>query len=74
MRTIMVLDIEMLRSFYASYAFKVEIAKKTINRPLTYAEKVLFTHLYDESILPPGQGRDAGRYGTDGSSAVYECR
>ena len=47
----MVLDIEMLRSFYASYAFKVEIAKKTINRPLTYAEKVLFTHLYDESEL-----------------------
>lgn len=47
----MVLDIEMLRGFYASYAFKVEIAKKTINRPLTYAEKVLFTHLYDESEL-----------------------
>ena len=47
----MVLDIDMLRSFYASYASKVEIAKKTIKRPLTYAEKVLFTHLYDESEL-----------------------
>lgn len=37
----MILDIEMLRSFYASYSESVKQAKATVKRPLTYAEKVL---------------------------------
>lgn len=41
----MILDIEMLRSFYASYSESVAQAKATVKRPLTYAEKVLFAHL-----------------------------
>lgn len=41
----MILDIEMLRSFYASYSANVAQAKATVKRPLTYAEKVLFAHL-----------------------------
>ena len=44
----MILDIEMLRSFYASYSDSVKQAKATVKRPLTYAEKVLFAHLYDQ--------------------------
>ena len=36
----MILDIEMLRSFYASYSESVAQAKATVKRPLTYAEKV----------------------------------
>lgn len=47
----MILDIEMLRSFYASYSENVEKAKETIKRPLTYAEKVLFAHLYNPEDL-----------------------
>lgn len=47
----MVLDIEMLRQFYAHYANKVDHAKKVIGRPLTYAEKVLYAHLYDDKDL-----------------------
>jgi hypothetical protein len=43
----MILDIEMLRSFYASYSESVKQAKATVKRPLTYAEKVLFAHLFD---------------------------
>ena len=49
----MILDIEMLRSFYASYSENVEKAKQIICRPLTYAEKVLFSHLYVPSDLKP---------------------
>src|SRR5574344_2911684 len=49
----MILDIEMLRSFYASYSENVEKAKETIKRPLTYAEKVLFAHMYETSALKP---------------------
>ena len=47
----MILDIEMLRSFYASYSESVDKAKETIMRPLTYAEKVLFAHMYEASDL-----------------------
>ena len=49
----MILDIEMLRSFYASYSDSVKQAKATVKRPLTYAEKVLFAHLYDPTHLRP---------------------
>ena len=49
----MILDTEMLRSFYASYSESVDKAKETIKRPLTYAEKVLFAHMYENSDLKP---------------------
>lgn len=49
----MILDIDMLRGFYASYASKVERARVTIGRPLTYAEKVLYAHLYNPGDLLP---------------------
>ena len=47
----MVYDIDVLRSFYTSYATKVETARKKLGRPLTLAEKVLYAHLYDETSL-----------------------
>lgn len=37
----------MLKAFYASYAEKVEKARKIVGRPLTYAEKVLYAHIYN---------------------------
>lgn len=43
----MVLDIEMLRNFYSGYAGKIKSIKDILNRPMTYAEKVLYAHLYD---------------------------
>lgn len=49
----MTLDIETLKAFYASYAKKVQDSKQIICRPLTYAEKVLFAHLYDPAGLRP---------------------
>ncbi len=47
----MILDIEMLRSFYSSYLNRIEIVRQVVRRPLTYAEKVLFAHLYDPKEL-----------------------
>lgn len=47
----MIYDIEMLRSFYASYAAKVDLAKKKLGRAMTLAEKILYAHLYDENTL-----------------------
>lgn len=40
----MIYDIDMIRSFYASYATKVESVRRALGRPLTYVEKVLFAH------------------------------
>ena len=47
----MILDKEMLWQFYATYADKVSAARKTIGHPLTYAEKVLYAHLYSADAL-----------------------
>lgn len=41
----MIYNIDMIRSFYATYPQRVAEARKTIGHPLTYAEKVLFAHL-----------------------------
>ena len=45
----MTLDINMLKGFYADYSTKVENVRKSLNRPLTYAEKVLYAHLYSRT-------------------------
>ena len=47
------LDIEMVKQFYAAYSSKISTVRETLKRPLTYAEKILFTHLYDEASLKP---------------------
>lgn len=49
----MILDIEMLRTFYAEYPDKVKKAREVLHRPLTYAEKVLYAHLYDDGSMQP---------------------
>ncbi|MCR5077815.1 MAG: aconitate hydratase [Prevotella sp.] len=47
----MILDKEMLRGFYASYSEKVKAARLSLGHPLTYAEKVLYSHLYNQDNL-----------------------
>lgn len=44
-------DIQMLRTFYGSFAGKVDAAKKKLGRPLTLSEKILFAHLDADSPL-----------------------
>ena len=46
-----ILDIEMLRNFYAAYNNKVDDARRGLGHALTYTEKVLFAHLYDAKSL-----------------------
>ena len=55
----MILDYEMLKNFYSSYNNKVEKVKRSLGKPLTYAEKVLYAHLYD------ADGLKAYKRGTD---------
>ena len=38
-------DLEMIKNFYEVYTDRVLIAKKKLDRPLTFSEKILFGHL-----------------------------
>ena len=47
----MVYDLNMLKSFYASYKGKMEHVRAALKRPLTLAEKILYAHLYNVADL-----------------------
>lgn len=47
----MVQDLSMLQEFYEAYAAKIGRIREKLTRPLTYAEKILYTHLYDDADL-----------------------
>ena len=55
----MAFDIEMIKAHYASLPARVEEARKTLGRPLTLADKILYTHLHPESPLQQyNRGKD----------------
>ncbi len=43
----MAFDIDMIKEVYATMGQKVDIARKLVGRPLTLAEKILYSHLWD---------------------------
>lgn len=43
----MVFDIDMIKEVYARYPERIAAARKAVNKPLTLAEKILYTHLWD---------------------------
>ena len=43
----MTANIDMIKNFYARFREKIDAARKTVGRPLTYAEKVLYSHLWE---------------------------
>ncbi|MGV6862450.1 MAG: aconitate hydratase [Putridiphycobacter sp.] len=45
----MAFDIEMIKKVYERYPERVAAARKVVNKPLTLAEKILYTHLWDGS-------------------------
>ena len=45
----MAYDIDMIKGVYARMAERVDAARKLVGRPLTYTEKVLYSHL-DEGV------------------------
>jgi aconitate hydratase len=47
----MVFDIDMIRAHYESLPKKVEQVTRKLGRPLTLAEKILYTHLHPDSPL-----------------------
>ena len=43
----MIFDIEMIKKVYAQFPERVDKARQVVGRPLTLAEKILYTHLWD---------------------------
>src|SRR5690349_5287672 len=49
----MAFDIDMIKRVYAALPDKVAAARKTLGRPLTFTEKVLYAHLSDPIPAKP---------------------
>jgi aconitate hydratase len=45
----MAFDIEMIRAVYANMGERIEAARKVVGRPLTLAEKILYSHLFQDT-------------------------
>ena len=62
----MVFDLDMIRSVYQALPGKISAVRETLGRPLTLAEKILYTHLHPESPLQAYQrGKDYVFYAPD---------
>ena len=40
-------DFEIIKDLYANLSERIDFAKNILNRPLTYTEKILYSHLFD---------------------------
>jgi len=55
----MAFDIEMIKAHYERLPEKIKKIKEVLNRPLTLSEKILYSHLHEESPLQDfGRGKD----------------
>lgn len=54
----MTANYDMIKKVYSNYKDRLNEIRKVVNRPLTYAEKVLYTHLYDKAIKEFTGGKD----------------
>ncbi|MGA9294203.1 MAG: aconitate hydratase [Ignavibacteriaceae bacterium] len=61
----MAANIEMIKNRYSDFKEKLNIIKKVVNRPLTYAEKVLYTHLWENPSTSLERGEDYAELAPD---------
>lgn len=54
----MTANFDMIKKVYDNYKGKLTEIRKVVNRPLTYAEKVLYTHLFDKPAKEFNRGKD----------------
>jgi aconitate hydratase len=61
----MTANLDMIKKAYSNYKDKVTNARKVLNRPLTYAEKILYTHLWEEPKTELQKGKDYSELAPD---------
>src|SRR4028118_489523 len=54
----MLFDLDLIRKVYAELPAKIEAARKLLNRPLTLAEKILYSHSYHPAQKAFERGKD----------------
>jgi aconitate hydratase len=54
----MTFDLDLIRKVYTEFKNKVDETKKILGRPLTYAEKILYTHLFNPVDREFKRGKD----------------
>lgn len=54
----MTANLDMIKKVYGGFAQKVEHARAILGRPLTYAEKILYSHLWESPNAPLTRGKD----------------
>lgn len=58
-------DLDLIKNVYAGFKGKVDAATKMLNRPMTYAEKILYAHLWGETASPYTGGKDFVEFSPD---------
>jgi len=61
----MAANIDMIKKVYSEFGDKLNKVRKVLNRPLTYAEKVLYTHLWDDVTKELVRGKDYSELSPD---------
>lgn len=46
-------DLDLIRKVYSGYGTRVSKARQTLGRPMSYAEKILYSHLFDVGNIQP---------------------
>ena len=54
----MTANIEMIKKVYSEYKEKLKAVRKILNRPLTFSEKILYTHLWEKPEKEYRRGKD----------------
>ncbi|HPI36834.1 MAG TPA: aconitate hydratase [Ignavibacteriaceae bacterium] len=61
----MTANLDMIRNVYSTLRAKIEHARKVVGRPLTYTEKVLYTHLWEPASKEFLRGKDFADFTPD---------
>lgn len=58
-------DLELIKKVYSEFKGRVDEAKKLLGRPMTYAEKILYAHLWNNTATPYSGGMDFVEFAPD---------
>ncbi|MDF1612737.1 aconitate hydratase [Stygiobacter electus] len=61
----MTANIDMIKKVYSTFQKKVDHTRKVVGRPLTYAEKILYAHLWEKPNRELVRGKDFADFAPD---------
>ena len=61
----MTMNLDMIQRLYAALPGKTAAARALLGRPLTFAEKILYSHLWETAEVPFTRGNDYANFGPD---------